>query len=108
MPAVTPGGYPQTSIVVCTKDRREDLARAITSIRASGGVGRMAEIVVVEETDRPQLIANTSYVSIPREGRGFGYARNVGVGAAQGEVILFTDDDCEVAEGWAEIGRAHV
>jgi GT2 family glycosyltransferase len=102
MPLATPCGYPQTSIVVCTKDRRENVARAIASIRASGGVGRMAEIVVVEETDRPQPIANTSYVSIPREGRGFGYARNIGVRAAQGEVILFTDDDCEVAEGWAD------
>jgi GT2 family glycosyltransferase len=62
----------------------------------------MAEIVVVEETDSPCPFVGTNYVSIPREGRGFGYARNVGVRAAQGEVILFTDDDCEVAEGWAD------
>lgn len=90
------------SIVICTKERREQLARAIAFIRASSGLGRTAEIVIVEETDSPSPIARTTYVPIPQEGRGFGYARNVGVRAARGEILLFTDDDCEVAGGWAD------
>jgi mycofactocin glycosyltransferase len=91
-----------TSIVICTKDRPDDLARAIASVRASGTFGQGAEIVVVEETDSPCPVPGTNYVPIPRQGRGFGYARNVGVRAARGEILLFTDDDCEVAGGWAE------
>lgn len=90
------------SIVICTKDRPDDLARAIASVRASGTLGQSAEIVVVEETDSPRPVPGTNYVPIPRQGRGFGYARNVGVRTARGEILLFTDDDCEVAGGWAE------
>src|SRR5712691_10901810 len=90
------------SIVICTKDRPADLARAIASIRASGDTGRMAEIVVVEETDAPRDIPGVRYVHLHREGRGFGYARNAGVREATGEVILFIDDDCLAAQGWAE------
>jgi len=90
------------SIVICTKDRPADLTRAIASIRASGGTGRMAEIVVVEEADVPREIPEIRYVHLPRFGRGFGYARNVGVREAHGEVILFIDDDCLAEQGWAE------
>jgi glycosyltransferase involved in cell wall biosynthesis len=78
------------------------LARAIASVRASGTLGQSAEIVVVEETDTPCPVSGTNYVPIPRQGRGFGYARNVGVRAAGGEILLFTDDDCEAAGGWAD------
>ena len=90
------------SIVICTKNRPDDLARAIASVRASGTLGQSAEIVVVEETDTPCPVAGTNYVPIPRQEHGFGYARNVGVRAARGEILLFTDDDCEVAEEWAD------
>src|SRR5207302_9516694 len=90
------------SIVICTKDRPADLARAIASIRASGDTGRAAEIVVVEEADAPREIPGVRYVGLPRSGRGFGYTRNTGVREAHGEVILFIDDDCLAEQGWAE------
>jgi glycosyltransferase involved in cell wall biosynthesis len=44
------------------------------------------EIVVVEDSD----------------GRGPAWARNEGVKRARGEVICFTDDDCEPTPGWAD------
>ncbi len=44
----------------------------------------------------------TNLSNLPREGRGFGYARNVGLQAARGELVLFVDDDCEVEQGWVE------
>ena len=90
------------SIVICTKDRPADLARAIASIRASGHIGQKAEIVVVEEADNPREIPGIRYVHLPRSGRGFGYARNVGVREAHGDVILFMDDDCLAEQGWAD------
>jgi GT2 family glycosyltransferase len=36
------------------------------------------------------------------EGRGPAWARNKGARRAQGEVVCFTDDDCEPEPGWAE------
>lgn len=90
------------SIVICSKDRPADLARAIASVRASGDPGRRAEIVVVEEADRPRTIPDIRYVHLPRAGRGFGYARNAGIRAAAGDLLLFLDDDCEAEPGWIE------
>lgn len=90
------------SIVICTKDRHTELTRAIASVRASGEAGMKAEIVLVEEGDAPRTIDGVRYVYLPREGLGFGYARNVGLRHAQGEIILFIDDDCEAAPGWGE------
>jgi GT2 family glycosyltransferase len=93
------------SIIICTKDRPDALARALASIRHSGDLGRSSEIVVVEEADTPRDIMGVRYVHLPREGRGFGHARNVGVREAHGNLLLFTDDDCEAEQGWAEALR---
>lgn len=90
------------SIVICTKDRPTELARAIASIRASGEAGQCAEIVVVEETDAPRTLPGVRYIHLPREGQGFGYARNVGLREAQGDLIAFMDDDCVAEQGWTE------
>ncbi len=90
------------SIIICTKDRPAELARAIAAIRASGLVGQQAEIVVVEEAEVPRDIPGVRYVPVPQTGRGFGYARNIGVEASRGELIVFIDDDCEATQGWGE------
>jgi GT2 family glycosyltransferase len=100
----TEESYPgdKFSIVICTRDRPDDLARAIASIRFSGPTGYKAEIIVVEEGDHPRNIPGVRYIFLPREGRGFGYARNAGLRAASGNVVAFMDDDCEADRGWIE------
>lgn len=90
------------SIILCSKDRRRDLERAVQSIRDSGTVGATAEIVVVEETDRPEPISGVRYVALPRKNRGFGYARNQALQAATGAIVMCIDDDCEAEQGWGE------
>ncbi len=92
----------RVSIIICSKDRRRDLEQAVLSVRKSGPVGAGAEIVVVEETDRPEPIADVNYLAIPRRHRGFGYARNKAMQVATGDIFLFIDDDCQAKEGWGE------
>jgi mycofactocin glycosyltransferase len=41
-------------------------------------------------------------------GRGRGRACNHGLGAARGELVLFTDDDCLVQPGWVGAARDHL
>lgn len=92
---------PSVSIIVCSKDRPDDLTQALASIRTCDEVGRHAELVVVEESPESREISGVRYVHLPPLGRGFGHARNSGLKAASGEILLFIDDDCLAAPGWA-------
>jgi GT2 family glycosyltransferase len=96
------GWLRRVSIIICTKDRRAELARALASLAASGPEAREVEIVVVEETDAPRPIPGTTYVPIERESLGFGHARNRGVAHARGDILVFFDDDCEAGTGWPQ------
>jgi GT2 family glycosyltransferase len=93
---------PTISVLICTKDRREDVARALASLRADGVAREGVEIVVIEETADPRPIAGVRYVPLPPEGRGFAHVRNRAVAAARGSLLVFVDDDCEVERGWFE------
>jgi GT2 family glycosyltransferase len=92
----------RVSVVICTKDRPEELRRAIASVRAADPIGRTAEIVVVEEAVHARALPDVRYVHLPPHGRGFGHTRNVGVGEATGEILAFLDDDCLAERGWLE------
>lgn len=92
---------PSVSIIVCSKDRPDDLIAALASIRSCDEVGRQAELIVVEECPEAREIPDVRYVHLPPLGRGFGHARNSGMKAASGDILLFIDDDCRAAPGWA-------
>jgi GT2 family glycosyltransferase len=94
--------WADVSVIICTKDRPEDLARAITSVRTCGEGGQRVDILVVEEADAPRQITGAQYVHLPRHGRGFGHARNAGLRQAGGSIVVFMDDDCEAERGWIE------
>jgi GT2 family glycosyltransferase len=91
---------PSVSILISTKDRRYDLKNALDSIKGLDYPKEKIEIIVVEETDNPQPIDGVKYIVIPREGRGFGYTRNVAIKNASHEIVVFTDDDCIVEMDW--------
>jgi cellulose synthase/poly-beta-1,6-N-acetylglucosamine synthase-like glycosyltransferase len=91
---------PHVSILISTKDRRFDLEKALNSVKKINYPWEKFEIVVVEETDSPKLIEGVKYISIPREGRGFGYTRNVAIKNASYKIVAFTDDDCIVDRDW--------
>jgi GT2 family glycosyltransferase len=102
VPASDARESPTVSVLICTRDRRQDLARALASLRAAGVERDGVEIVVVEETADPRPIAGVRYVALPPEGRGFAHVRNRAVDAAKGSLLVFVDDDCEVAPGWLD------
>jgi len=91
---------PTISVLICTKNRRADVARALASLRADGVERDGVEIVVIEETADPAPIPGVRYVTLPPEGRGFAHVRNLAVQTAKGSVLVFVDDDCEVVRGW--------
>ncbi|CAB4861148.1 unannotated protein [freshwater metagenome] len=93
----------QLSVVIASKDRPDLLGALLNTLRPQveelNGVG---EIVVVDDGSTPPYDAALfPGVSLLRtSGIGPARARNFGVQHSTGEIILFTDDDVAVQEGW--------
>jgi GT2 family glycosyltransferase len=96
------------SIIVCTRNRRDALKSCLDSIAASlnSTSGLSAEIVVVDNgsTDgTPDLLrcwaadADCFATIVEETGRGLARARNTGVAASRGRLLVFTDDDCRLS-----------
>jgi cellulose synthase/poly-beta-1,6-N-acetylglucosamine synthase-like glycosyltransferase len=84
------------SCVIPTKNRAKMLCRAIDSVAAQDV--RVNEIIVVDDgsTDNTVAWVGARFPEVrllKRSGLGPGLARNSGVGAATGEVVMFLDSD---------------
>ena len=97
------------SVIVCTRDRPDALARCLSRLAAQDSPP--GQIIVVDNSERRTAEAVTAgiggvhYLHEPR--RGLSIARNSGIRASRGALIAFTDDDVEPRSNWtAEIVRA--
>ena len=98
------------SIVLCTRNRCEQLRQALAVMRdLDRPPHAQCEIVVVDNdsSDRTRAVIDGFASSSPHavryvfEGmRGLAYARNAGVRASSAAIIACTDDDCLVARDW--------
>lgn len=105
---------PSVSVAICTRDRPEDLLRALRSLARQEHPPD--DVVVVDNgtTDgiREQVEAVLPRARVLRERRpGLDVARNRALREAAGEVIAFLDDDAEADRWWvrslAEAFAAH-
>jgi len=98
-------GRPSASIVVCTKDRADLLERSLP-ILAERTRGGDVDLVIVEQGDsRAADLCRALGVRatiVHDRGVGAARARNIGVAHCTGDVVLFTDDDCEVPPTWVD------
>ena len=94
---------PFVSVVVISKDRHEELKKAVSSLKQLDYPKEGYEITVVEEGDAPTPIEGVKYIFLPRRNLGLGYARNTGVKNSKGEIIAFTDDDCVHEKDWLTV-----
>lgn len=94
------------SIVVSTYDRPEDLRNCLRYLKGQN-TPRQVEIVVVDNhpsSGRTPLVASEfqDIVLVREERKGLAYARNKGITASAGDIIVTTDDDVSVPEDWLE------
>jgi len=90
---------PRMSVVVPTRHRPAALQRCVAALRDQEPPEGGFEIVVVDDGDGlPELPSDV--LTLRGGGDGPAAARNLGAGAAGGEVIAFTDDDCVPSSRW--------
>jgi glycosyltransferase involved in cell wall biosynthesis len=87
------------SVVVPTRDRASVLERSLTALERE----RPDEVVVVDDGSldgTPEVLARNAWVrSVRLDGNGRSAAKNAGVEAATGDVVLFMDDDVIATQG---------
>jgi glycosyltransferase involved in cell wall biosynthesis len=98
------------SLIICTYNRGDSLLKTLESVVASEMPTSIEwELVVVDNNSRDQTRAAVQEFSTRHPGRiryvfepnqGLSNARNAGIQAARGEVIVFTDDDVIVDGSW--------
>ncbi|MFH8659602.1 glycosyltransferase [Streptomyces afghaniensis] len=99
------GEPPYTSVVVATRERAGQLARALDSLLAQDHP--RFEIVVVDNapvTSETRELIERKYAERVRYVRepvpGLAVAHNTGLAAVRGEVVAFTDDDVVADPSW--------
>jgi glycosyltransferase involved in cell wall biosynthesis len=99
---MTKPAYPPISIVICTRDRPEQLARCLASIRQLNYP--VFETLVVDNAPQgpgSAAIAEAAGAHYVREDcPGLNWARNRGIAEAGHIIIAYTDDDTEVDRNW--------
>lgn len=108
-----PPAVPEFSVVVPTHDRSDLLRAALASVLAQ--TVRNFEVIVVDDGG-PEPIdqilfrysASLELSLIRQSWKGPGGARNAGAATAQGDLLAFTDDDCQPAADWlSQIAAKH-
>lgn len=91
------------SVVICTRNRPEQLAQCLRSLRQLSPPP--LEILVIDNAPSSdatyQLIAQMPDIRYLQEPRpGLSMARNTGICHSKGDIIAFTDDDVTVHPNW--------
>lgn len=90
------------TVVVCCRDRPEQLRRSLPAVSAA--LRPEDELIVVDSGSRSAEVAVVAVESGARVYRldrpGASRARNAGWAAAEREIVAFTDDDCLPEPGW--------
>lgn len=93
------------SIIICTRNRANSLPSTLNSIEVAirSAPNLVVEVIIVDNAsdDDTQQVATNWSASVPFNAsvlfeprKGLSYARNTGIKAAVGQILVFTDDDC--------------
>jgi GT2 family glycosyltransferase len=104
IPASLSGELLPASVIICSRDRPEQLARCLISFDYQ--TVAPTEIIVVDNAsldDRTQRVALEAGVRYVREDKpGLDIARNTGVAAASCPIVVYTDDDTVLHPTWLQ------
>lgn len=103
-PDAAPLDGPSVSVIICTKERPEDLRRCLDSLAVLRT--QPDEVIVVDngpgDPATAEVCRGRPVRYLVESGPGLSRARNRGIAEARGEVVAFTDDDCVVDPRWLD------
>jgi mycofactocin system glycosyltransferase len=92
------------TVIIPTKDRRNELAECLESVFSQEYPGDLVEVVVVDDgsTDGTDKLLNDLPCKVLSNSRtrGQSHCRNKGAEVAQGEILAFLDSDCVASPTW--------
>ncbi|WP_194726677.1 glycosyltransferase family 2 protein [Noviherbaspirillum malthae] len=97
------------SLIICTRNRAPQLEKCLEAVGRAERFGGPVEIVIVDNgsTDHTASVierftktSQSSVKNVFTARPGLGHARNCGIRASTGELLVFTDDDCYVEEAY--------
>ena len=94
----------KVSIIVPAKDEEDKIERCLHALQAQSMNRADYEVILVDDgsTDKMAEVARSLGVQVlSQANRGPASARNAGAKQAEGEMLLFTDADCEAAPDFA-------
>lgn len=100
---------PLLSVVICTRNRPDSVRLTLTSILACHYPAERWQAIVVDNAAEanPSIVAaaedaagDVAIEVVHEPEPGLSNARNSGLRAAAGEIVVFADDDVEVDPGW--------
>jgi GT2 family glycosyltransferase len=104
----SPEGWPDVSLIVCSRNRPAMLVDTVRSILAGSMVP--AELVIIDQSDARNEELETLRTDRPCNIRycwsatvGLSRANNAGIAAARHDLLVFTHDDVDVAPDWLEV-----
>lgn len=104
---------PFISIIICTRNRPTDIALCLPTVLACRYPNY--EVILVDQSTNDQtaeqvrgmLADHPNLHYFPTTTVGKTNALNIALDKAQGEILAFTDDDCEIPEEWLEAIEGH-
>jgi cellulose synthase/poly-beta-1,6-N-acetylglucosamine synthase-like glycosyltransferase len=101
-PATENAEVPPISVIICTRDRADQLAGCLGSVLALDHP--CYEVIVVDNApgndQTAQLARDMSVRYVCEKRPGLDWARNRGLAEATYEIVAFTDDDARPDRGW--------
>lgn len=94
---------PKISVIVPAYNAEKTLEQCLQALDNQSMPRHIYEIIVVNDgsKDKTELIAKRfADVVLNKKNEGPAYARNLGINIAKGDIILFTDSDCEPHSDW--------
>lgn len=105
VPQTTDQALPSISVIICSYNGASTVESCLRSMQRLRYPN--FEVVFVDDGSRDNTQAILKQFEgwdrlriITQQNMGLSYARNVGMHAARGEVIAYTDSDCEADEDW--------